>query len=95
LIEHKFGSEKEEDLLRTLSFNLVYDIPKNSDFFDPSTIANILLQCYFRRKPVPVKLQGIQIQCVLAILRLIPVLVDVIAANLQMSQDEETEVREI
>mmetsp|Transcript_18293 Transcript_18293/g.31302 ORF Transcript_18293/g.31302 Transcript_18293/m.31302 type:complete len:101 (-) Transcript_18293:763-1065(-) len=38
--------------LKSLAFNLQYDLPKECDYEDPSTISSILIQAYLHRKEV-------------------------------------------
>jgi len=39
--------------MRLLAFNLPFDMDEDADFEEASTATNILLQCYFSRKPIP------------------------------------------
>jgi pre-mRNA-splicing helicase BRR2 len=70
----------EEDLLRELARSITLEI-KNEIYNEPHTKANILLQCYFSREPIPVDLVKDQKQVVEYAQRLSLAMVDVLSSN--------------
>ena len=68
-------------MLRQLALNLPIDIPSQSDYSEAHIQANILLQCYFSRKPIPADLKADQRALVSEAIRLTHAMVDVISSG--------------
>ena len=73
----------EEDILRSLAKNVkMSDLLKDKEIYnEPHTKANILLQCYFGREPIPSDMLNDQKQIVEISQRLTLAMVDVLSSN--------------
>jgi pre-mRNA-splicing helicase BRR2 len=72
-------SESEDSALRILALNQPFDLPSAADFSEADTKANILLQCHFSRKAVPVDLKADQRELLVPVVRLIHAMVEVLS----------------
>jgi hypothetical protein len=68
-----------EATMRLLALNLPFDLTEDADYQEPATVAFILLQCYFSRKPTPFGMRPALNALLKVALRLAEAMVDVLS----------------
>lgn len=64
--------------LRLLALNLPFDVNSDADYHDPPTVAFVLLQCHFGRKPIPFGMRPVLKSLLKEAIRLAHAMVDLL-----------------